>query len=159
MKCEKCGFDIDRIKNLKLLLSELNKKVKEAEIEYETSKKLMDTVQKMDMSSDGNYKVYHNLIKEQLAKQLDALRLRTDVIQKFSPESAEILKTILNDYEQGFRNFLDVTEDKDVVPDTLKLLTGLIGVMTSVVGMSKKIDNVVKVCSYSIRDTLKRLES
>ncbi len=159
MKCEKCGFDKDRIKILKMELTELNQKVKDAEIEYETGKKLMKSVQKMDTSSDENAEVYRRLTKEQLAKQLDALRLRIDMIQKISPESARILNKILNDYEESFRDFFKAIDDKSEKPDGWKLLAGFIGFMTAAVGMSQKIDDIVKVCSYSIRDTLQRLES
>ena len=159
MKCEKCGFDKDRIKILKTQLTELNKKVEEADLEYQTGKKLMETVQKLDMSSDKNTEAYRHLMKEQLAKQLDALRLRIDMIQKFSPESSDILKKILNDYEKAHRDFFAAVEDKDGEPNAWKILSGAISFMTEIAGMSQKIDDIVKVCSYSIRDTLKRLES
>lgn len=159
MKCEKCGFDKDRIKILKIELIELNQKVKDAEIEYETGKKLMETVQKMDFSSDENTEVYRRLIKEQLAKQLDALRLRTEMIQKISPESAKILNELLNEYEESSRDFFKMVEKKDKETSGWELLVGLMGFMTAVVGMGNKIDDIVKVCSYSIRDTLQRLES
>lgn len=159
MKCEKCGFDKDRIKILKMDLVDLNQKVKDAEIEYETTKKLMESVQKMDFSGDKNTVVYRRLLKEQLAKQLDALRLRIEMIQKFSPESSKILNELVNEYEESFRDFFMVVEKKDKEPSGWEILAGLIGFMTAVLGMGSKIDDIVKVCSYSIRDTIERLES
>ena len=133
--------------------------MKEAEIEYETTKKLMKTVQKMDISSDESTEVYRRLMKEKLAKQLDALRLRIDMIQKFSPESAVTLNGFLNDYEQSFRDFFEATDSKDPNPSGWKILASFIGFMSVTMGMGQKIDDIVKVCSYSIRDTLERLES
>jgi len=159
MKCEKCGFDKDRIKIMKIELTKLSQKVREAEIEYETTKKLMETVQKMDISSDESTEVHRRLMKEKLAKQLDALRLRIDMIQKFSPESAETLNGFLNDYEQSFRDFFEATDGKDPNPSGWKILASFIGFMSVTMGMGQKIDDIVKVCSYSIRDTLERLES
>ena len=159
MKCDKCGFDKDRIKILKTQLTELNKKVEEADLEYQTGKKLMETVQKMDVSSDENTVVYRRLMKEQLAKQLDALRLRTDMIQKISPESAGLLKKIINDYEKAHLDFFEAVENKDQEDNTWRLIASFFGFFTEMVGMGQKIDDVVKMCSYSIRDTLKRLES
>jgi len=159
MKCEKCGFDKDRIKIMKIELTKLSQNVREAEIEYETTKKLFETVQKMDVSSDDNTEVYRSLMKEQLAKQLDALRLRIAMIQKFSPESAETLNGFLNDYEQSFRDFFEATDGKDPNTSGWKILAGFIGFMTITMGMGQNIDDIVKVCSYSIRDTLERLES
>jgi len=160
MKCDKCGFDKDRIKFLKTQLAELNKKVEEADIEYHTTKKLMEMVkEKMDLSSDKNTEVYRHLMKEQLAKQMDALRLRTDMIQKISPESAELLKKILNDYEQAHHDFFGAIEAKDEEYSAWRVVAGFFTFMTEIAGMGQKIDDIVKVCSFSIRDTLKRLES
>ena len=156
MKCDKCGFDKDIISNLKSQLSDLSTKVNEAEIEYQDRKKMMETVAKMDLSSDKNTEEYRLLMREQLAKQLDTLRLRTDMIQKISPESGEILTKIIDDYESVNRNFFDVTGNKD--PGGWELLGGFIS-MVEMIGMGQKIDDVVKICSLSIRDTIKRLES
>lgn len=159
MKCEKCGFDKDRIKILKMELEELNKKVKEAEKEYETSKKLMELTKEMDTSSDKNTEIYRNLMKEHLAKQLDTLQLRIDMIQKISPESAKTLQRILNDYEQAYHTFFKITDDGVENKSGWELLAAFFSFMTTMAGLHDKIDDIVKVCSYSIRDTLNRLES
>jgi len=157
MKCDKCGFDKDIISILKSQLSDLSTKVNEAEIEYQDRKKMMDIVAEMDLSSDKNTEKYRVLFRETLAKQLNALRLRTEMIQKISPESAQILTKIIDDYESANRNVFDVSGKKD--PGGWELLGGFINFMIEMVGMGQKIDDVVKICSLSIRDTIKRLES
>jgi len=159
MKCKECGFDKDRIKILKMELGVLSQKVSEAEIEYEATKKIMEKVKNIDTSSEKNTMLYRRLMKEELAEQLDALRLRIDMIQKISPESASILNKILNEYEESYRDFFKAIEDDGSKIDGFKYLVGLLGFVTAVIGMRKKIDDIVKVSSYSIRDTIKRLET
>lgn len=159
MKCEKCGFDKDRIINMKKELTKLYQKVQEAEIAYQTTKENLELMQKVNSSSTKNSAGQQKLFREQIAKQLDALRLRVDLIRKFSPESAEILEKIINDYEKGNREFFEIVKEKSENLSGWQILSFFISFTTEILGMSKKIDDIVKVPSYAIRDTLKRLES
>jgi len=158
MKCEKCGHDHTKIKLLKAELDELSKKVKEADIEFETSKKIIDIARGMDTSSTKNRQIYKKLTKERIATELEALRLRVDMIRKMSPQSGKILEDAIKDYEKSYRDLDEISEqaiDEKVGEMTL---WHFLGFLMALNGVTQKVGEMVKVCSYSIRDTIKRIE-
>ena len=158
MKCERCGHDPDRISRLEAELVEINVKVKEAEIEFERTKKIVDATTGMDADSPKNKKIQKNLIKERLASEMDALRLRVEMIQKISPQSAIILNKKLNEYEKSHLDFLSITDEvKDTKLKDMTLVQAL-GLVISLMDITQNVAEIVKVCSYVIRDTLKRIK-
>ncbi len=91
MKCKECGHDTDKIKLLEIQVSELSKKLDEAESEFKTVDNIFEIVRKMDKSTQTNEEVYEEIKKYHLNKKLEFLRLNVDMIRKISPASADIL--------------------------------------------------------------------
>jgi len=158
MKCGTCGHDPEKIKLLKKQLEDLGQKVKESDIEYERTRKIIDMASSMDTTSKKNAEIHEKLVKERLASELDALQLRVDMIQKISPESADILKKALSDYEKSYRDLTNIKNtSSDVKAGELTVLEFL-GFLFAFAGVTQKVGDMVKACSYSIRDTIKRIE-
>ena len=158
MKCEKCGHDPEKIRLLKAELNELSEKVKEADIEFETTKKLIDIVSEMDTSSTKNSQIYRKLSNERMAIELDALRLRVEMIRKISPHSANMLESALKEYEKSYRTLMEIRDQADDEKIGEMTVWHFLGFLMALNGVTQKVGEMVKVCSYSIRDTIKRIE-
>lgn len=158
MKCSKCGYDYEKIKLLKLQLSELNEKLIGAESEFKSTDDIMNELKNMDMNSKKNKEIYEKIKKEHLSKKLDFLRLSVDKIRKISPETADILSVHINDFEKSNRDITDLSENIDDVENPETLVLYFVAFMGMLIGSTQRVDDMVKVCSYAIRDTLERIE-
>ena len=158
MKCEKCGYDYEKIKLLKLQLSELNEKLIGAEHEFKSTDDLMNYLKNMDMDSKKNKEIYEKIKKEYLSKKLDFLRLSVDKIRKISPETADILTEHINDFEKSNRDLMELPEIIDNTENPETLFLSFVALMGIIIGATQRVDDMVKVCSYAIRDTLEQLE-
>ena len=158
MKCEKCGHDDIKIKLLQIEIKELNKKIQEAKSEFEISSRFMDIAKDMDKGLKQNLEVYEKISKEHLAKELEALRLNVEKIRKISPDSADILNEIINEYEKSHRMLKEITDKVGDVKTTDLAVWMFLAFLASFAGIAQKIHEMVEACSLAIRDTAKRLE-
>lgn len=158
MVCEKCGYDDEKIKLLKLQLTELNESWIGAKSDFKSTDELMNELKNMDMDSKKNKEIYEKIQKEHLSKKLDFLRLSVDRIRKISPETANILTEHINKFEKSNRDLKDLSEKIDEIEDPTTLVLSFIAFMGMMIGASQSVDDMVKVCSYAIRDTLERIE-
>lgn len=158
MKCKECGHDADKIKLLEIQVDELNKKLEGAESEFKTVDNIFEIVSKMDKSSQTNEEVYEKIRKEHLFKKLEFLRLNVDMIRKISPASADILTERINDFEKAHRDLKTLVEDFGDIKTLDMTVYALIGFLGMMISASQRVEDMVKVCSFSIHDTIDRIK-
>ena len=156
MKCDKCGFDLDKFKLLKSNLKELDKKVKEAETAYETSKRFMELASKIQPNDPHGNQAYAELMKEGLTNHLEYLRLKIDRIQKVAPETAKILNKEVNNYEKSGRGLIEMY-DKFYIKRS-ELTTGdFFQILASLIGVMQRTDELVNISTSSIKDVFEQI--
>ena len=159
MKCPKCGYEDDKIKHLQLIIKEIDEKVKEAKSEFEVSKRFMEIAKGMDKNTAQNFQVYSQFSKEYLARELDALRLNAEKIQKISPDAFNVLNEIIKHYEDSHKMLRQIAERyKDTKAGDMSVLE-ILAFMLSFGGIMQKVHESIEACSFAIRDTAKRFES
>lgn len=158
MKCKECGHDPDKIKLLEIQVSELSKNLEEAESEFKTVDNIFEIVRKMDKSTQTNEEVYEEVKKEHLTKKLEFLRLHVDMIRKISPASADILTERINEFEKAHRDLKTITKDFGEIKTAEMTLLAFVAFLGIMMSTSQRVEDMVKVCSHAIHDTIDRVK-
>lgn len=159
MKCAKCGHNDEKILLLKLELEALEKRVKETELEFNTSMKFLRYAEKLDRTKPESRDVFFKMMKEGISTELEQFRAKTEMIRKISPESADYLQQELNSYEETLRvNFENLRKTSDPNFWLKASYQELTEIMLRMFTMNSKIALMLNLCKNCIRDTIKRLE-